>query len=258
MMYIIIADRAFSLQAHHFCEWQVLIMQFHALLEEWPGESTVFFRELPGCFSSAPTAQDAFRAAPLAIERYFRWLKENAIVIIEEDIHPIEVVLSERLSSQGDSAGPLFNADRAAPDDLEIDNALNVAATARALIIELVANAPAHLYEQAPAPGSWSLTQHLHHIMETESWYVSRLSEQPGPEESSQAMNTDDVSMKIFENAMDYEILLRELTPDQRSRVFIHDGEAWTATKVFRRMAQHLREHYPWMEEIIKQLSNKH
>ena len=232
-------------------------MQFYALIEEWPGESIVFFRALPGCFSSAPTTEEALRAAPLAIEKYFRWLKENAIVLVEGEIHPIEVVISERLSSSSASCGPLFQADRAAPDDLEIDNALLVAATARALIIEMVANVPERLYGQTLTPAGWSLTQHLQHIMESENWYVSRLTDQPAPEEATLSMSTDDISMKIFENAMDSEILLRELTPDQRAHVFVHNGEAWTAAKVFRRMAHHLREHYPWMEEMINQFSLK-
>ncbi len=229
-------------------------MQFYALLEEWSGESIAFFRELPGCFVSAPTTEDALRDAPATIEQYFRWLKENHIVIVEDEIHPIEVVLSERLSSNG-NAGPLFQADLAAPDDLEIDNALNVAATARALIIEMVANTPEHLCKQAPASAGWSLTRHLQHIMENENWYVSQLTEQPAPEQTTPSMTTDEISMKIFENAMDSEILLRDLTPEQRTQVFVHDGEAWTAAKVLRRMAQHLREHYPWMQAIIEQVT---
>ena len=231
-------------------------MQFHALVEERPNESTVFFRALPGCFLSAATTEDALRAAPTAIEQYFRWLKENNIVIVEEEVSPIEVVPTERLSSNG-NAGPLFEADRAAPDDLEIDNALNVAATARALIIEFVANVPAHLHTQTAVPGQWSLTQHLYHLMESEVWYISRLSEHPEPEQPAQSMSADDISMKIFENAMDNEILLRYLTPEQRTQVFVHNGEQWTAAKVLRRMAQHLREHYPWMEEIAAQLSTR-
>lgn len=227
-------------------------MQFHALLEEWPGESIVFFRALPGCFSSAPTTEEALTAAPLAIEHYFRWLQENNVVILEEEIHPIEVVLRERLSSLDGSKGPFFEADRAAPGDQEIDNALNVAATARALIIEMVANVPERFYEQTPASGGWSLTQHLLHILETENWYISRLMDHPEPEQFSSSMTTDEISMKIFENAMDSEIILRDLTPEQRSRVFVHEAESWTAAKVLRRMCQHLREHYPWMQEMAE------
>ncbi len=230
-------------------------MQFHALLEEWPGESIAFFRELPGCFSSAPTTDEALKAAPAAIEAYFGWLKENNIVLVEEEITPIEVVLSERLSSLGQHAGPLFQADLAAPTDLEIDNALNVAATARAQIIEMVANVPEHLHNVAPTPTSWSLHQHLQHLMENESFYVSRLESQPAPAQPTPALTADEISMKIFENAMDSELLLRDLTPAQRTQVFTHDGEAWTAAKVLRRMAQHLREHYPWMLAMAEQFA---
>ncbi|HVU69495.1 MAG TPA: DinB family protein [Ktedonobacteraceae bacterium] len=229
-------------------------MQFHALLEEWPGESIAFFRELPGCFSSAPTTDAALQAAPAVIEAYFSWLKENNIVLVEEEITPIEVVLSERLSSNG-HAGPLFQADLAAPDDLEIDNALNVAATARAQIIEMVANVPEQFYNLAPAPASWSLLQHLQHIMESENFYVSRLESQPAPEQPTPAMTADEISMKIFENAMDSELLLRDLSPEQRTQVFTHNGEAWTAAKVLRRMAQHLREHHPWMLAMAEQFA---
>src|SRR5579875_3848343 len=150
-------------------------MQFQALVEEWPGESMVYFRELPGCVSSAATTEAALQAVPAVVEQYFRWLKENDIVLFEEEVRPISSVVAERVSSKDNSAGPLFAADRAAPVDLEIDNALNVAATARALIIELVAEVPAQLHEQALQPGDWSLIQHLRHIMESETWYVSRL-----------------------------------------------------------------------------------
>ena len=228
-------------------------MQFYALIEEWPGESTVYFRELPGCLSSAPTTEAALQAAPAAIEEYLRWLKKNEIVLFEEEVRPVSVMLGERLSCINDS-GPLFIADRAAPDDLEIDNALNVAATARALIIELVAEVPAHLHEQIPASGGWSLTEHLEHLMESETWYVSRLLEHPAEEKPGPALDADAISMKLFENAMDYELVLRDLTTDQRIQIFKHDGEEWAAAKVLRRMTGHLLEHYPWMQEIVRQL----
>ncbi len=196
------------------------------------------------------------QAAPEAVENYFRWLKENGIALFEQ-VNPINVVLAERLSNANENAGPLFRADRAAPDDQEIDNALNVAATARALIIELVASVPTELHDQLLSSGGWSLTRHLQHIMESETWYVSRLLEQPEDDPPTTLADADSISMKIFENAMDYEIILRELTPEQRSRILVHDGEEWTAAKVLRRMAGHLREHAGWMKEIAEQLAAK-
>ena len=54
-------------------------MKFYALVEEWPDESLVCFRELPGCFSAAPTTEEAIQKAPEAITAYIRWLKQNSI-----------------------------------------------------------------------------------------------------------------------------------------------------------------------------------
>src|SRR4051812_33221740 len=173
-------------------------MQFRALVEEWPGESMVFFRELPGCIVLAATPEAALQAAPAAIEQYIRWLKTNDLVIIEGNIHPINVVLAEQRSSITNAHGPLFDADITEPTELEIDNVLNVAATARALIIEVIANVPEQLLPQALTPGSWSLAQHLQHIAENENWYVSRLQEQPCEPTSTASMSLDDLSMKVF------------------------------------------------------------
>ena len=230
-------------------------MQFYALVEEWPHESMVYFRELPGCFSTAPTTAEALRNAPETIERYFRWLKENEIVLVEGEIKPISVVVKEQIASADGNTGPCFEADRAAPDDLEIDNALNVAATARALIIEFMAEMPTALHNVTPPQDGWSLTQHLSHLMESEVWYVERLQEHPPAEQDTSSMSADEISMKMFENAMDNETLLRDLPEAQRSQVLVHNGETWTAAKVLRRMTGHLREHYPWMQEIARRLA---
>ncbi len=229
-------------------------MQFYALVEEWPNESIVFFRELPGCFSSAVTTTEALQNAPEAVANYFRWLKANEIVLIEAEVTPIRVVLKEQLAAE-ENTGPCFAADRGAPNDLEIDNALNVAATARASIIEFMSELPSTLHDAVPAQGGWSLTQHLQHLMESESWYVERLQEHPLEHQETPPMNADDISMKMFGNAIDNEMLLRDLTPAQRSQVFMHAGETWTAAKVLRRMTHHLREHYPWMQELGRQLA---
>ena len=147
-------------------------MDFYGLVEEWPDESFVVFRELPGCFSSSPTTEDAIKKAPEAIVEYFRWLKQNDITILDEEVDSINVVVRERL--QGNNNGPpRFEAD---------------------------------------------------------------------------------LTMKLFENAMDYEIFLRNLTPEQRVRVYHHGVVEYTAAKALRRMCEHLREHFPWMQAIALQV----
>jgi predicted RNase H-like HicB family nuclease len=212
----------------------------------------IFFRELPGCFSSAPTYEEALKNLPAAISTYLNWLKRNDITIVEDDGSDISVVVRERLAAIDGQKGPRFEADLPSPDDLEIDTALNVSAVARAELLEVYEGVPERDRDRKLQTGEWSLTQHLAHVVETEAWYASRLTHtplaNPGPDLQS------DVSMALFDNAMDVELLLRELTAEQRGRLFLHNGEEWTAAKVLRRMVQHLREHYPWMREIARGL----
>lgn len=230
-------------------------MQFYALVAEWPDESVVFFRALPGCFSSAATTAEALQNAPEAITHYFRWLKENEVVLLEEEITSIEVIVQEHLVGSDANTSLLFEADRIAPDDLEIDNALNIAATVRALIIEFMSKTPTTLHHAISVQGGWSLAQHLQHVMEGEAWFMSRLQVQLPEEQPTLPMSVDDISMKLFENAIDNEMILRNLTSEQRSCTFVHGSDTWTAAKMFRGMTHHLREHYIWMTEIAQQLS---
>ncbi len=229
-------------------------MQFYALTEEWPGESTLFFRALPGCFVSATTTHAAFQASSAVIEQYFRWLKANDLAVVEGNYQPIDVVLAEKLAAEGGRIGPCFAADRRTPNELEVDNALNVSATARALIIEVINDTPAQLVSQAPEVGSWSLIEHLRHVMESDNHYISRLQKQPVEPTLDPALSAEDLAMKMFEDAMDNELTLRELLGRANAPQVVVDGQEWTLAKVLRRQTAHLYEHLLAMVELQKQL----
>lgn len=64
-----------------------------------------------------------------------------------------------------------------------------------------------------------------------------------------------DLTRKLLENAMDDETFLRELTPEQRTRVYVHREAEWTVAKILRRMTEHMREHDPWMQAIVRQFT---
>lgn len=221
-------------------------MQFFALAEEWPGESILYFRELPGCYCSALTYEQVVKAAPGMIADYLNWVKANGIVVLDEFDGSIEVIEKEHITVREGEPAPCFEADLFAPDDAEIDKALNVAAAARATILELYEQVPRDRQRLRPTPESWSLVEHLDHLVESEAWYVSRLEEHPAEDFPI----SGDLEMAFFDKAMDYELFFRDLSPELRQRVFTHNGEQWTAAKVLRRMTEHLREHYPWMMEI--------
>ena len=226
-------------------------MRFNALIEEWSGESMAYFRELPGCYCSAPTDQALLTTIPGAIADYLKWVKASDIIVLDEFDGQIEFVVAEHIKAEHD-IGPRFEADLAPPDDSEIDIALNVAAAARASLLELYEQVSPAQQMHRLSPESWSLTEHMRHLLESEEWYVSRLSEHPI--EPASDTSPADITMTFFDNAMDYELALRALTPEQRQHIYTHNSEQWTAAKVLRRMTEHLREHYPWMAEIVKAL----
>jgi predicted RNase H-like HicB family nuclease len=224
-------------------------MEWYALVEEWPHESLVNFRELPGCLSTAPTAEAALQKAPEAIGEYLRWLKQNQIFFLEDEPTSITVVVKERL--RADRVGPRFEADLVAPTDREMANALTVAATARVLLVKLYNEVLPAQRSCAFKPGEWSLTEQLQHILQAEAHYVGCLNDQP-PEAMLPLPETE-LPLKLIENGMSYETFLRGLTAEQRAQVYVHGEAEWTAAKVLRRMTEHLRDHYPWMQTIVRQ-----
>lgn len=229
-------------------------MQFNALIEEWPGESMAYFRELPGCYCSALTYQDLLTIIPGTVADYLKWVKANDISVLDEFDSQIDVSIAEHMLAENGTSGPRFEADLAPPDDIEIDRALNVAAAARAALLELYERVSPAQQMHRLSPESWSLYEHMQHMLESEAWYLSRLQEHPI--EPAINASSADIAMTFFDNAMDYELMLRDLTAEQRQHVYTHNGEQWTAAKVLRRMTEHLREHYPWMAEIVRELNN--
>jgi hypothetical protein len=228
-------------------------MDFYALIEEWsdPDESIVFFRELPGCFVTTPTTRETIQKAPGAIADYVRWLKQKNIFFLEEDVSSMNVVVKEILRAK--PVGPRFESDLPAPTDQEMNNAFHVAATARAMLAQLYNEVLPAQRSCAVTPGEWSLTDHLEHLLKADAHYVGCLSDRL-PEALLPVTETG-LALKLMENGRNYETFLRGLTPSQRTRIHIHGQAEWTAAKTLRRMTKHLREHYPWMQEITSQLS---
>ena|SRR5258708_7318795 len=152
--------------------------------------------------------------------------------MLEEEVSSINVVVKEH--RRGDQVEPRFEADLPAPTDREIDTALHVARAARAQLTKLYDEVLLVHRSSALTSDEWSLTQHLRHILEAEAYYIACLSDQAP--EALPAVAEADLTRKLLENAMDYETFLRELTPEQRTRVYIHGVAEWTAAKVLQKV----------------------
>ena len=235
-------------------------MDCYALIEEWsdpesdpsdPDESLIFFRELPGCFVSAPTTPEALQKAPEVIADYIGWLQQQHLFEEEEDISSINLVVKEILRAK--TIGPRFASDLSAPTDQELDHALRVAVAARAMLIGLYNDVLPADRSRAATPGEWSLTEHLEHLLKAEAYYVGCLSDQVP--EALPPVPEMELAIKLSENGRTYETALRAFSVEQRSHLFVHGEAEWTLAKTLRRMTKHLREHYPWMQEIARQVS---
>ena len=89
----------------------------------------------PECLFAAVIGQrniDPARKTIFAVPLRFAVSKKNELTLIEKDDGEIGVVVKERLAAVNGQVGPRFEADLAPPNDLEIDDALNVAAATRA------------------------------------------------------------------------------------------------------------------------------
>jgi predicted RNase H-like HicB family nuclease len=226
-------------------------MDFYALIEEWPQQSLINFRELPGCLALAPTTEEALQKAPEAITAYRDWLERSRINFLQGEINPINVLVRERVRAE--RVGSRFETELIPPTDRELEDAITVAATARALIAELYNATPPAQRSQAVKPGEWSLAQHLQHILASDAHYVGCLSDQL-PDEVA-PVPAAELGDRLIENSRTYETFLRGMNAAQRGRVYIRDGAEWTMAKTLRRMTEHLCDHYPTTQDIARQLT---
>lgn len=217
-------------------------MILRALVEIWPNENMIYIHELPGAVVGRETLAAALRDLPDAVEGHLNWIATHGF-----DVRPFagaDVDVAEELEAVEGRRGPLFDADREPPSTEHIEWTLSVASIARRDLIDLYRSVSALRRERAPATEEWSIADHLRHIAESEMFYASNLGKDtPVP------LPADPVAA-LQASAGYAEKTLRSLDETDRVRVHEHGGEAWTSTKVLRRMSGHLREHYPWVREL--------
>ncbi len=219
-------------------------MIVRALIEQWPDNVAIYIHELPGVIVAGDTVDAALERLPDGIEAHLSWLASHGF-----DVGPyaeVGIELAEQLEATHLAEGPLFEADREPSSPEQIDRTLQVAALARRDLVD-VYRALSSVRRDAPlSAGDWSVAGHLRHIAEAEAWYADSLVLEPFgalPHDPLEAMRA---------SAGYTDGTLRALSPADRARVFERGNQLWTANKVMRRMVGHLREHYPWVQELAR------
>lgn len=232
-------------------------MKYHLLCEVGPDGSTqIFVQEFPGCYSRAPTFDEAARKVPIKIREFLDWLRKHG-ESIEETQYEIETEISETVNggwpvNLGDSQA-LFKADLKPLNHEEVERCLRYMGYAREDFIDLYLRAPKDALEWKPDD---SAPRHIRriaeHVGEVDLFYIERLR---GRRHGDWPLNLLETTEEIRE------LRILALSKDESNcSVSYHppggwtgttNPEGWTARKVLRRFMWHERLHTATVEKLI-------
>ncbi len=224
-------------------------MRYHLLCEVGPDGSTqIFIEELPGCYSRAPTFDEAAGKAPQKIRNFLDWLRRHGEPVGEAE-REVEIEISEIIRGNwpvnlGDSQA-LFKADLRPLDKEEAERSIRYMRYARQDLIDLYLSVPKDALEWKPDS---STPRHIkriaEHIAEVDLFYVERLRSRKFDEWPLNFLETSDElrTMRLLNLSRD----------EMNSSISYHppggwtgttDTEGWTARKTLRRFIWHEKLH---------------
>lgn len=219
-------------------------MIVRALVEQWPDDFAIYIHELPGVVVAGATLDEALQALADGVEAHLNWLGSHGFDLsLYTDL---EIDVAEQLTANPVIEGPLFAADREPASTERIESALQVAALARRDLVDLYRSVSTVRRDASMSKGDWSIAGHLRHIAGAEAWYVE-------PLVAGQSADLPSDPVEAMRASASYaDGVLRSLSDSGRVQVFERSGQEWTANKTTRRMAGHLREHYPWVRDLAR------
>lgn len=251
-------------------------MHFLADVEIGPdGSAQLFVRQLEGCYSRAPTLDEALRKAPGKVRTHLDWLAAHGEHVPrdwrEGTVRLCETVRGDWPVNLGDSVA-LFACDRGAMADEEIAQDLRWMAFSWRDFLDLRRRVPRGAWTFRPSGALRSPRRIVEHIALVMVWYVMKLRETTDPSfhwprgvsmwQDVRAVERGDLSaarLTSLREACVYR--LAHLRPAEKGgRVTSYppgswtgrtEPEDWTARKVFRRFLWHERLHMRTMEKLI-------
>ncbi len=222
-------------------------MRYTVYLEvQEDGMTMAHVPQLPGCVSSGNTQEVALARTPDAIHAYYAWLQQHG----EAPAHaaePIEIevggVINDPDNHLGDEAG-LLPSDRAPLSEAEVAQLMRLMAYSRRDLLEQVTGLTREVLNWQPKEGGdeetgWCIDDILEHVARAERVYTTRLTS-----------NVFDLVQDARRDAVER---MSRMTEAERTQITQHQGEYWTARKVFRRFLEHEREHQTHIAHVLKQ-----
>jgi len=219
-----------------------------------PAHWVAWALDLPACYSSAATAEEALARAPQRVAGYFSWLKVHDARLPE--VHePLEVDLVETFHSfpSGKDAEYIVNAffadDRRPLGYWDVELALRLLEWTRRDLMEVIGSLPREIYTR-PIEGERQDTLEgiVNHNAAAENWYLSHL---------GCGLELRQLAASPLEK-----IALVRTHTRQKLADWIGDGrvtqnydEHWSARKVLRRTLWHERDHTQQIQHYLEAIA---
>jgi predicted RNase H-like HicB family nuclease/uncharacterized damage-inducible protein DinB len=209
--------------------------------------------ELPGCFASGATREEALGRLQQAVEAYHAWLRrhdEYMPIMRGPFVFDVQEAFQIRFED-GVEINSFFTPDAQTASDEDIEWALALMGWQREDLLECVGGLSDAALDWVPPddPDGRSIRSILDHLAQAEVWYMGRLDETPpnvivanlpGP--------TLDRLQRVRQAAI---VRITSYPQELRGMLFTHQGEQWTLRKALRRVVWHERDHLNEIEEIV-------
>lgn len=212
-----------------------------------PGHWVAFALDLPGCYSSGPTADEAAAGAPACISAYVAWRIQHgyplALAEADTDVEIAGVFHSFRTSG-GYIVNAFFEDDRRPLLLQEVQDALQLLDYSRHDLLAVIEQIPSQILDQPIANEvQGSIAGILGHIAGAERWYLESL----GAVAERSRMPEDQLDRLEWVRAE-----MRAQLPRLVGCAALVDrtGESWSTRKVVRRMLWHERDHTQPIQRI--------
>jgi predicted RNase H-like HicB family nuclease len=223
-----------------------------ALEDMEPAHWIAWALDVPGCYSSARTLEEAVANAPAAIAAYFAWRSEQDCSFPTPS-GAIETQVEETFQAFAAKDAPdtivnaFFEDDRRPLTGWEIQNALQVLDwTRRDLDAVMGAMRPEQRSKPDARPaGRETPADLLRHIADAENWYFSQLGLALGKE-----LIPVDPPERLAAVRANSRAQLRLLAGE--ARITVAHAEQWSARKVVRRTLWHERDHTQQIARMLK------
>ncbi|MBM4428753.1 MAG: DUF664 domain-containing protein [Chloroflexi bacterium] len=194
------------------------------------GGFIAFIPALPGCVGRGDSREETLAVLDRSATECLDFLRRHGEAI------PPASPQGRQVTELGSWATPDYDLRPFSPADRDVW--LRWAARRRQELLDALAQLPALNWQ--PDEKTWSVRRILSHVAYSE-WWLARVT----------IPQSRDPLLRLAAAQQEALTRLSALTPEELTRTAVHEGEPWTARKVFRRFLEHEREHLGQVEEIL-------